>query len=245
MLESESNQDNDTMKYNRVDLLAKNSAGEDIIIEVQYAPEECYLKRLLYATSKDIVDNISAGQNLCHVKKVYSISLIYFNFEAQGEEHNDYAYHGKVNFTGIHSGKKATVNPTYLHGKNSVVPSQAKASKTQTYQTSNDIFPEYFVIAVNELDNSKVRDDLDQWIYVFKNHEVKDNFKAPGIDSMREKLDFVSMSPEAQRKYDTYHVSLRSNQSALALQLSEAESKASSKGVSRVSSKALKEWQEH
>jgi len=231
LLESESNQDNDTMKYNRVDLLAKNSAGEDIIIEVQYAPEECYLKRLLYGTSKDIVDNISAGQSFCHVKKVYSITLIYFNFEAQGEEHNDYAYHGKVNFTGIHSGKKVNVDPTYLHGKNSVVPSQAKASKTQPSQTSNEIYPEYFVIAVNELDNSKVRDDLDQWIYGFKNHEVKDNFKAPGIDCMRKKLDFVSMSPEPQRKFDTYHVSLRSNRSALELQLSEAKSKGLEQGI--------------
>jgi len=220
LLESESNQDNDTMKYNRVDLLAKNSAGEDIIIEVQYAPEECYLKRLLFATSKDIVDNISSGQSFCHVKKVYSISLIYFDFEAKGSSQNDYAYHGKMNFTGIRSGKLIEINPTYLHGNN-----------LQTAQRSDDVFPEYFVIAVNELDNSKIVDDLDQWVYAFKNNEVKDDFKAPGIESMRKKLDFVSMTPEDQRKYDTYHVSLRSNRSALELQLSDAESKGIEQGI--------------
>ena len=221
LLESESNQDNDTMKYNRVDLLAKNSAGEDIIIEVQYAPEECYLKRLLYGTSKDIVDNISAGQSFCHVKKVYSISLIYFDFEAKGALYNDYAYHGKVNFIGVHSGKSVEINPTYLHGKNT----------NQTVPINDNVFPEYFVIAVNKLDNSKVVDDLDEWVYAFKNNEVKDNFKAPGIESMRQKLDFVSMSPEAQRKYDTYHISLRSNRSALELALFEANSKGLAQGV--------------
>ena len=36
LLESESNKDSATDKYNRVDLKVKNSAGEIIIIEVQY-----------------------------------------------------------------------------------------------------------------------------------------------------------------------------------------------------------------
>ncbi len=66
LLESESNQDNRNMKYNRVDVLAKNSAGEDIIIEVQYAPEQCYFKRLLYGTSKDIIDNMKTGESFCN-----------------------------------------------------------------------------------------------------------------------------------------------------------------------------------
>ena len=69
LLESESNQTNSEMKYNRVDLMAINSIGEHIIIEVQYAPEKNYFKRLLYGTSKDIEDNIKSGEDYSNVKK--------------------------------------------------------------------------------------------------------------------------------------------------------------------------------
>ena len=47
IIESESNQDNREMKFNRVDVLAINSKDEHIIIEVQYSPEQSYFKRLL------------------------------------------------------------------------------------------------------------------------------------------------------------------------------------------------------
>lgn len=42
LVESESNQNNKNMKYNRVDLLAVDHNGEHIIIEVQYATEYSY-----------------------------------------------------------------------------------------------------------------------------------------------------------------------------------------------------------
>ncbi len=206
LIESESNQDSREMKFNRVDVLAINSKGEHIIIEVQYSPEQSYFKRLLYGTSKDIVDNIKSGEDYSSVKKVYSVSLIYFNVEADSDDESDrdYVYHGKVDFTGLHNGKKVTINPTYLVGYDS------------TIKDDINIFPEYFIIPL-KLFSDAINDDLDEWIYAFKHHEVKDEFKSPGIKELGEKLDFVTMKPEQQKRYKKYLEDLASDRGALEL----------------------------
>ncbi|WP_290381756.1 PD-(D/E)XK nuclease family transposase, partial [Bacteroides acidifaciens] len=47
LLESESNQEDEFDKYNRVDMLAENSKGELILIEVQNNNEYAYFQRML------------------------------------------------------------------------------------------------------------------------------------------------------------------------------------------------------
>jgi len=220
IVESESNQDNKMMKFNRVDILAINSKGEHIIIEVQYSPEQNYFKRLLYGTSKDIVDNIQVGEDYLSVKKVYSISLIYFDVEAKSEgldsSDRDYVYHGKVEFTGLHNGNKVKINPTYLVGYDKIKKDDI------------NIFPEYFIIPL-ELFNDAINDDLDEWIYAFKHHEVKEEFKATGIKELGEKLDYISMDAEQQRRYNKYLEDLASDRGTLELAELKAEKKNSFK----------------
>lgn len=220
LIESESNQDSREMKFNRVDVLAINSKGEHIIIEVQYSPEQSYFKRLLYATAKDIVDNIKVGEDYSSVKKVYSVSLIYFDVNADPEDNGDrdYVYHGKVDFTGLHNGKKVAINPTYLVGYDS------------TKKDDINIFPEYFIIPL-ELFNGAVNDDLDEWIYAFKNHEVKDEFKATGIKELGEKLNFVSMNPEQQRQYKKYLEDLASDRAVLELNAKKSREQGIEQGI--------------
>lgn len=45
ILESEGNQESETDKYNRVGVMARNSKGEFIIVEVQLSRERYYLER--------------------------------------------------------------------------------------------------------------------------------------------------------------------------------------------------------
>ena len=59
MLESESNQADEYDKYNRVDILAENSKGEIILIEVQNNNEYAYFQRMLFGTSKLVTEFIS------------------------------------------------------------------------------------------------------------------------------------------------------------------------------------------
>ena len=59
LLESESNQEEEFDKYNRVDMLAVNSRGELILIEVQNNNEYAYFQRMLFGTSKLVTQYIN------------------------------------------------------------------------------------------------------------------------------------------------------------------------------------------
>ena len=61
ILESESNQDSDRDKFNRVDIKAKNSKGEIILVEIQLTRELYFLERVLYGVSKAITEHIHLG----------------------------------------------------------------------------------------------------------------------------------------------------------------------------------------
>jgi predicted transposase/invertase (TIGR01784 family) len=222
LIESESNKPNDLMKYNRVDILALNSKGEHIIVEVQYAPEQFFFKRLLFATSKDIVDNIKAGEDYSHIKKVYSVSIVYFDLEIRDgdEERIDYVYHGKLEFTGFHNNKRAELDTNCLIGYHEL-----------SHENEN-VFPEYFIIPVTVF-NDNINDDLDQWIYALKNNEVKDEFQAPGIKAMREKLEFISMPPDKQKQYNQYLMDLASERDVMQFNEKIARHKGIKEGIEK------------
>lgn len=186
LLESESNRLDDSDKYNRVDLLAKTEDGERIIIEVQYLSEMSYLRRLAYGTAKTTVESLKLGDPYANLRKVYSISLLYFDV---GHDGDDYIYHGKTEFTGFH-----THHPVTL--KKSLVGDQVRIGET-------NIFPEYYLIPLKCF-TDVVRDDLDQWVYAFKNNEVLDEFTAPGIVALKEKLDYLKLDEGERRRFDKH-----------------------------------------
>ena len=70
ILESEGNKEHEDSKYNRVDLLAENTQGELLLIEVQGEPEFAYFQRMLFGTSKLVTEYIENGQNYDNIKKV-------------------------------------------------------------------------------------------------------------------------------------------------------------------------------
>lgn len=187
ILESESNQKIDSDKFNRVDMLVKNSKDELVIIEIQNENEYDYFHRMAYGTSKVITEYISVGEPYKNIKKVFSINIVYFDL-GQGE---DYIYHGKTDFVGLHKSDKL---------KLSSKQTELLRGKTEPFQ----IFPEYYVIKVNNF-NDVAKDSLDQWIYYFKNNEIKDNFNAKGIGKAKE-LWRVDSLPEEERKRYLKHI---------------------------------------
>ena len=100
LLESESNQEDEYDKYNRVDMLAENSKGELVLIEVQNNNEYAYFQRMLFGTSKLVTEYINRGESYDKVRKVYSVNIVYFSL-GHG---TDFVYHGKTEFRGIHQG---------------------------------------------------------------------------------------------------------------------------------------------
>ena len=63
ILESEANRQYETDKFDRVDIKAKNSKDEIVIVEIQQSSEVAFLKRILYGVSKSITEHISLGQD--------------------------------------------------------------------------------------------------------------------------------------------------------------------------------------
>lgn len=185
ILESESNQDSDTDKFNRVDIKAKNSKGHLIIVEVQLTRQLYYLQRILYGTCKAITEHINIGDKYDQVKKVYSISILYCEF-GQGD---DYIYYGQTIFKGLHTGTDLLVN-TKEEGV--IVP-----------HLPREVFPEYFLIRVNAY--SKVPETpLDEWMEYLKKGIVKEDTRTPGLQQVREKLRVLSMTKEERRAYDQH-----------------------------------------
>ncbi|MDQ1265640.1 MAG: hypothetical protein QG635_791, partial [Bacteroidota bacterium] len=105
LLESESNQIDERDKYNRVDLLVEDGYGRKIIIEIQNTRERDYYERILYGTSKIIVENLKLGDAFSKISKVISISIIYFNLGTG----DDYIYYGTTEFKGVNTGNPLIV----------------------------------------------------------------------------------------------------------------------------------------
>jgi hypothetical protein len=187
ILESESIQKIDSDKFNRVDILVKNSKGELAIIEIQNENEYDYFHRMAYGTSKVITEYISVGEPYKNIKKVYSINIVYFDL-GQGE---DYVYHGKTDFFGIHKSDKLKLSPKQT---------ELLGGKTEPYE----IYPEYYVLKVNNFDDV-AKDTLDEWIYYLKNNVIKDEFKAKGIEEAKERWR-VDNLPEEERKRYLKHI---------------------------------------
>ena len=99
ILESESNQNREHDKYNRVDIKVIDANQKIIIIEIQYSREMDYLQRILFASAKAITEHLVIGASYSDVSKVISINILYFDF-GKGD---DYIYHGTTNFIGLHN----------------------------------------------------------------------------------------------------------------------------------------------
>lgn len=185
ILESESNQQDSTDKFNRVDIKAKDEKGDIIIVEVQNTTELYYLERILYGVAKAITEHINLGNSYKEVKKIYSISILYFDL-GKG---SDYLYVGQNNFIGVHTKDQLQVN--------------AKEKGTIVKKSPSDIFPEYILVRVNEFNKVAVT-PLEEWIDYLKNGEIRPDTQAPGLQEARKKLQYYSMNDADRLAYDKH-----------------------------------------
>ena len=182
LLESESNQEDKDDKQNRVDVLAEDDKGELYLIEVQNESEFAYFQRMLFGTSKLVTEYINRGENYEHIRKVYSVNIVYFNLGGG----TDIVYHGKTEFRGIHNGELLSLSPF-----------QQQKFKVDTV---SDLYPEYFILKVNDFNKwSKV--PLEQWIYFLNTSEIPHDATAPGLDEARKKLQIDRMTPAELNAY--------------------------------------------
>ncbi|MCM0304290.1 Rpn family recombination-promoting nuclease/putative transposase [Bacteroides fragilis] len=185
ILESEGNQQRENEKFNRVDIKARNSKDEIIIVEVQNTREIYYLERILFGVAKAITEHIELGELYSEVKKVYSVSILYFDI-GRG---NDYLYHGQNTFVGVHTGDFLEVT---TKEKNAIIR-----------KLPAEIFPEYFLIRVNEFNKVAVT-PLEEWIEYLKTGIIRPDTKAPGLEEARRKLIYYNMDKKERLAYDEH-----------------------------------------
>ena len=182
MFESESNQEEEYDKYNRVDMLAENSKGELILVEVQNNNEFAYFQRMLFGTSKLVTEYIRRGEGYENVRKVYSINIVYFSLGAG----TDYVYHGTTEFRGIHNGDILRLSPF-----------QMERFKVENVK---DLFPEYYILRVNDF-NKLATTPLEEWLYYLNTGEISDDTSAPGLEEARHQLILDRMSKDELKAY--------------------------------------------
>lgn len=185
ILESEGNQQTQDDKFNRVDIKARNSKGEIILVEVQNTSEVYYLERILYGVAKAITEHIHLGDTYKEVKKVYSISILYFDI-GKGA---DYLYVGQNKFIGVHTNDQLVIT--------------AKEKGALVQKSPAEIFPEYILVRVNEFDKVAVT-PLEEWVAYLKSGVIKENTTAPGLQEARKKLQYYSMTDAERYAYDEH-----------------------------------------
>jgi len=182
LLESESNQEDEYDKYNRVDMLAENSKGELVLIEVQNNNEYAYFQRMLFDISKLVTEYINRGEGYDKVRKVYSVNIVYFSL-GHGR---DFVYHGKTEFRGIHTNDLLDLTPF----------------QKQTFKVDavSQLYPEYYILKVNDFDQV-AESPLEEWIYYLNTGEIPSDATAPGLEEARERLKLDSMTKDELAAY--------------------------------------------
>ena len=175
LLESESNQEDEYDKYNRVDILAENSKGELILIEVQNNTEYAYFQRMLFGTSKLVTEYVNRSEGYEKVRKVYCINIVYFEL-GKGK---DYVYYGKTEFRGLNSNDLLKLSPFQM--------------KKFDAEFVSDLYPEYYILKVDGF-NEVATSPLEEWIYYLNTGEITDNSTAPGLEQVRERLVLERMT---------------------------------------------------
>lgn len=185
ILESEGNQESERDKFNRVDIKARNSKGHIILVEVQLTRQLYYLERILYGVCKTITEHISIGDKYDQIKKVYSISILYCDY-GRGD---DYVYHGETRFKGIHTGNDLLVS--------------TKEEGVIVQHLPREVFPEYYLVRVNHY-NKIPESPLDEWMTYLKTGKIKEDTRTPGLQEVKKKLQYLSMTPQERSEYDAH-----------------------------------------
>ncbi|MEM7535231.1 MAG: PD-(D/E)XK nuclease family transposase, partial [Chloroflexota bacterium] len=193
--------------------------GVGMIIEIQYTYFSSYLKRILWGAAKLITESLELGDDYAKVKKVISISILYFPFSDVGNdkrdaEDDDYVYYGGTEFYGLHTGRRLSVRQDTLR-RDTKKKEQEEEKQTlseeddwgrQSVQREHNIFPEFYLIEIDRFP-SEVKDALDEWIYFFKHSEIPDDFKSEHIEAARDKLRVMKMPPDEKKAYERFWIS--------------------------------------
>ena len=187
ILESESGADAFDDKVSRVDLMAKLSDGERVLIEVQCSQQWNYLSRMLFGVSRTVIDTIKRGDGYDKTPRVIAVHVVYFDLG----EGQDYIYEGKIEFRGRH----------YHDLLKLAAREQEKYA--ENIREVSDIFPNFYLIKVNRF-NARINDKFDEWVYFLQNAAAPARITAQGLSEASECLDILKLSKDAKKAMNAF-----------------------------------------
>lgn len=98
-------------------------------------------------------------------------------------------YHGQNSFVGVHTGDLLQVT--------------TKEKDAIVRRLPSEIFPEYFLIRVNEFNKVAVT-PLEEWIDYLKSGHIRPDTQAPGLAEARQKLIYYNMDKTEREAYDRH-----------------------------------------
>ena len=211
ILESESNKETTDDKFNRVDVIIKDSQGRKILIEIQNSRETDYLYRILYSASKHISQSISSGDQYLKIEKIISVNILYFDLDIG----NDYLYYGSTEFVGVNTKERLSKDSATIK---KLIPKGARYNVLE-------IYPEYYLIQVDKYQNV-VKRAIDEWIYWMKNETIKVGSSSKNIQKVEEKLNILKMSKKERVIYENYLEKLAADRNILETALEDGYNKA-------------------
>lgn len=182
-LESESNQTDETDKFNRADILVEDSKGRLLVIRIQNYRELYYYHQMLYGASDILSRYTDEETDYNKICKIYSINIVYFSMIKS----KDYAYHGEIIFRG-------------LHDSDNFLKLSVRQQELFIGKDAGDIFPEYYVLRVNDFDKV-AKTPLDEWIKFLKTGEIDKEATAKGLPEARERLRIDTLPDAEKRAY--------------------------------------------
>ncbi|OYZ37595.1 MAG: hypothetical protein B7Y25_03810 [Alphaproteobacteria bacterium 16-39-46] len=196
LLDTESNREEMNQKRSLADLIVEDDQKQKYIIEIERQQVTNYAHKACFNTSRLIADQLPSGTDFLSLKKVFHISLLYFKI-GKGS-----LFHGRTVVREVETGEKLSF---HIEG-----PEQRVIDVI-------DIFPEYIFIAIPDFDDD-VQEELDEWLYVLKHAEVRDDFKSDIMKRVAEKLSVLHMTKEERDGWINYNKSIENFKDATALQ---------------------------
>lgn len=182
LLDGESNKESVDLKRSIADLVVEDVDGNKYIVEIERAFTLKFMHKACFNSSRLVVDSIFGSQDYTNIKKVFHISLLYFTTE----EIKKPLYHGK----------------TIIHEMNKDHPIDMRiVNQGFVIYEHHNVFPEYFFISIPSF-NDVIKSEIDEWLYVMKHSDVREDFKSPYMNKVSDRLRILKMNKEDR---DTYY----------------------------------------
>ena len=184
LLESESNRESDDLKRSIADLVVQDEDENKYIVEIERSFTPNFMHKTCFNTSRLVVDSISGNQDYTTIKKVFHISLLYFATQKMKKP----IYHGK----------------TIIHEIDTAHPVNVRiANQGLVMFEHKNVFPEYFFMSIPLFDEV-IHQEIDEWLYMMKHSEVREDFKSPTMKKVQERLAVLKMAEADRMDYYRY-----------------------------------------